>query len=50
MRTRTRAIWKKSGIGVVVCAVTLASWLAARELAGPTIARTHTDSLFTQFD
>ena len=50
MRSRTQAIWKWSGIAVVVCALALASWLAARQLAGPTIARTHTDFLFTQFD
>lgn len=50
MRRRTQPIWKSSFIAVVVCAVTLAFWLAARQLAGPTIERTHTGFLFTQFD
>ena len=49
MRPRTQPIWKWSGIAVGVCAVTLASWLAARQFAGPTIARTHTEFLFSQF-
>jgi hypothetical protein len=37
-------------IAVGVCAVTLGAWFAARQLAGPTIRRTHTEFLFTQFD
>jgi hypothetical protein len=50
MRHHTSPV-RRSGVAIVVFAAALVvSWLAARQLAGPTIRRTHTESLFNQFD